>query len=102
MGVTHSFAKASEGRQPARGLAALQPEVYELCGPEGFRNLIQMHRVGPLEGTLRAIRSLPLQNPRKLCVLGALCGEKTQINPPRRTRDWVGTGVGHNPKRAGT
>jgi len=32
VGVTHSFAKASEGRQPARGLAALQPAVYELCG----------------------------------------------------------------------
>jgi len=30
--VTHSFAKATEGRQPARGLAALQPEVYELSG----------------------------------------------------------------------
>jgi len=33
--VTHSFAKATESRQPARGLAALQPEVYELSGGLG-------------------------------------------------------------------
>jgi len=36
VGVTHSFAKASEGRQPARGLAALQPAVYEFCGLDWF------------------------------------------------------------------
>jgi len=61
----------------------------------GFSKLDSNAQGSPLKGTIRAIRYLPLQNPRILCVLGALWGEKIQSNQPRTTKntkieDWVG------------